>query len=73
MSDAHVFEVRGMTCGGCAKKVRKALQSDLGEDAEITVDHANGQVSISAPHDISDAAVQAVIERVGYTFAGAAQ
>lgn len=73
MSDTHVFEVRGMTCGGCAKKVRTALQGDLGDEAEIKVDHANGRVSISGPKDVSGTAVQATVERLGYTFAGAAQ
>ncbi|MEU5364023.1 heavy metal-associated domain-containing protein [Streptomyces sp. NPDC005925] len=69
---ATVFEVRGMTCGGCSKRIRTAIEGDLGEGAEVAVDHKSGRVTVTAPGDISHETVQAAVERAGYEYAGTA-
>jgi len=40
-----LFRVQGMTCGGCAKHVEKALRTVPGV-AGVTVDVAKGMVSV---------------------------
>ncbi|MFD4691569.1 heavy-metal-associated domain-containing protein [Streptomyces sp. NPDC058463] len=72
MSNATVFEVRGMTCGGCAKRIRTAIETDLGEGAEVTVDHKTGRVTVTSTGEFGSDAVQAAVERTGYEFAGTA-
>ncbi|WP_392676642.1 heavy-metal-associated domain-containing protein [Streptomyces sp. LN785] len=72
MSTPSVFEVRGMTCGGCAKRIRTAIEKDLGEGTEVSVDHKSGRVTISSPKDFTADEVQAVVERTGYEFSGSA-
>ncbi|MFJ6350516.1 heavy-metal-associated domain-containing protein [Streptomyces sp. NPDC054835] len=71
-STATVFEVRGMTCGGCAKRVRTAIETDLGEGTEVVVDHKSGRVTVTAAGVLDHGTVQAAVERTGYEFAGAA-
>lgn len=41
----RLFRVQGMTCGGCAKHVEKALRTVPGV-AGVTVDVAKGTVSV---------------------------
>ncbi|MFG3172307.1 heavy-metal-associated domain-containing protein [Streptomyces sp. NPDC048200] len=69
-SNPSVFEVRGMTCGGCAKRIRTAIESDLGEGTEVSVDHKSGRVTINSPRTFTPDDVQAAVERTGYEFAG---
>jgi copper chaperone CopZ len=71
-STATVFEVRGMTCGGCAKRIRTAIETDLGEGTEVAVDHKSGRVTVTAPGGIDHETVQAAVERTGYEYAGTA-
>lgn len=58
--------VSGMTCGGCAKAVEKAVvRKDA--DARVSVDLANGRVSVDSSlsrQDVADA-----IEAAGYEVA----
>ncbi|MFJ7059819.1 heavy-metal-associated domain-containing protein [Streptomyces griseobrunneus] len=72
MDRATIFEVRGMTCGGCAKRIRTAIETDLGEDTTVTVDHRSGRVTVTSPHDVTSDAVRSAVERTGYEFAGTA-
>jgi len=44
MTTEH-YRVTGMTCGGCAKHVEKALRAVPGV-TEVTVDLANGAASV---------------------------
>lgn len=69
---ATVYEVRGMTCGGCAKRIRTAIETDLGEGTEVVVDHRSGRVTVTTPGDADHHTVQAAVERTGYEFAGTA-
>ncbi len=58
------FEVEGMTCGGCARSVRQALESIPG----VAVDHvAVGEpVQIRVEGDARRADVAAAVERAGF-------
>jgi copper chaperone CopZ len=65
------YSVLGMTCGGCAKRVRTAIETDLPELSEIEVDPTANEVRITAESPVSEDAVKAAVERTGYQFAGA--
>ena len=55
-----VYRVSGMTCGGCAKHVEKALRSVAGVDAAV-VDVAKGTATVegTAPFEAMAASVGA--------------
>ena len=61
--------VEGMTCDGCAGKVRTALESVPGV-AKADVDHASGQVNIhpdgSVATDDLEFDIDEAIEQTGY-------
>ncbi|MDH5672410.1 MAG: heavy-metal-associated domain-containing protein [Myxococcales bacterium] len=65
------FRVDGMTCGGCAAAVTRAIQ---GVDARVTVDvDLDGKlVRVSGPAEVQldAAAVRAAIEDAGFDVAG---
>jgi copper chaperone CopZ len=69
---ATVFEVRGMTCGGCAKRIRTAIETDLGDAASVVVDHKSGRVTVTSAQEFTPDTVRAAVERTGYEFAGTA-
>jgi copper chaperone CopZ len=58
-----LFRVKGMTCGGCAKHVEKALRAVPGV-AEVTVDVAKGTVHIEGTASFDTMA--ASVEAAGY-------
>lgn len=64
------YSVQGMTCGGCAKRVRTALETDLPSLSGIEIDPKAGHVRITADEPVSEDDVRAAVERTGYTFAG---
>lgn len=55
--------VKGMTCGGCAVAVKRAVQTSA-PDAEVQVDLRTGRVSVLGKAE--KAKVAAAIERAGY-------
>lgn len=57
------FRVEGMTCGGCAKSVTKAIQS-VDANANIQTDPANRTVKVDST--ASAAAIQEVLAEAGY-------
>lgn len=61
--------VEGMTCNGCAGKVRNALESVPGI-ASADVDHASGRVSVhpdgSVATDDLEFDIDEAIEQTGY-------
>ncbi len=64
----EVYKVDGMTCGGCAASVEKAIRESV-SGASARVDLAAATVAV----DGADAAtVRAAVEAAGFTFAGAA-
>ena len=70
MSIETRYQVKGMTCGGCAKKLRKHLDELPGlVSVDIPVPR-EGLVTITTESEIDHDAVQAAVERAGYTFEG---
>ncbi|EWM19032.1 heavy-metal-associated domain-containing protein [Kutzneria sp. 744] len=65
------YSVLGMTCGGCAKRVRTAIETDLPGLSEILVDPKANEVRITADAPVSEDALKAAVEKTGYEFAGA--
>ncbi len=65
---AKTYSVLGMTCGGCANAVTKAIQAALPE-AEVDVDLEAKKVTVDGP--INDDAVQKAVEEAGFEFGGA--
>ncbi|GAA3828612.1 heavy-metal-associated domain-containing protein [Sphaerisporangium flaviroseum] len=70
MSIVTTYSVEGMTCGGCAKRVRTALDAALPEIDGIEIDPKAGRVQISTATPISQEAVRSAVEKSGYRFAG---
>lgn len=61
------YKVSGMTCGGCATSITKALQS-VDASAEVDVDLDKAEVSVSV---LEAAAVEQAVEDAGFDFGGA--
>lgn len=57
------FEVPGMKCGGCAKKVERAVMSK-DASAGFSVDVKNRRVTVTS--SVPQAELAAVIEEAGY-------
>lgn len=64
------FSVTGMTCGGCAKSLEKALRRLSPDLGAVTIDHAAGRVTVAGSDHA--ALVAAAAEAAGFTFAGPA-
>ncbi|MDC8014447.1 heavy-metal-associated domain-containing protein [Tahibacter soli] len=58
-----IFRVEGMTCGGCARRVTRAVQA-LDANAAVAVDLARGTVEVGSTADAT--AVAAAIAAAGY-------
>lgn len=59
----QVYQVHGMTCGGCAKHVEKALRSVAGVSA-VAVDVAKGTATIEGAASFE--AMAASVGAAGY-------
>ncbi|NEX91223.1 heavy-metal-associated domain-containing protein [Caulobacter sp. 17J65-9] len=59
--------VEGMTCGGCAAAVRKAIAS-VAPAAHVEVDLASRQVRVDG--DVDEQSIKAAICGAGYQVAG---
>lgn len=62
---AVVYNVEGMTCGGCVRSVTAAL-ARVGVRAEVSL--ADATVTVAEPAD--DVRVQQALEGAGYVFVG---
>lgn len=58
-----IFNVTGMTCGGCAKAITKAIER-LDPQATVKVDVSGGKVSVSS--DAPMTKIAEVIEAAGF-------
>lgn len=67
--EAISYRVTGMTCGGCARAVTKALTAKA-PSAKIEVDLAGASVRVSGGP--GDDAVKTAIEDAGFGYAGRA-
>ncbi|MBK1663687.1 heavy metal transporter [Rhodospirillum rubrum] len=66
---AKTYLVGGMTCGGCARSVERAIKS-LTDDADlkVVVDLEGGCVSVEGLDD--DAAIEAAVDGAGFDYLG---
>lgn len=58
------FKVEGMTCGGCARSVREALESVPGVAVDRVI--AGEPVEVRVEDDARRADVAAAVERAGF-------
>lgn len=72
MSEVIAYTVDGMTCGGCAKRVRTALENANLGLSDIKIDPKSGRVEVTVQTAVSDEDVRVAIEPTGYRFAGLA-
>lgn len=62
-----VYDVQGMSCGGCVKSVEKAIAAKLpGVQADVSL--SDGSVTVHGDHDAS--AVREAVEDAGFSFGG---
>ncbi|SCL44776.1 Copper chaperone CopZ [Micromonospora citrea] len=64
------YKVTGMTCNGCANKVKNLLSELDGVDA-VEVDLAAGRATLRASRGIDEARVVETLEEAGYEAARA--
>ncbi len=60
------YEVQGMTCGGCAAAITRALES-AEQSAQVEVDYKTATVSVDG---IDARRVQEIVEEAGFDFIG---
>ncbi|WP_433660901.1 heavy-metal-associated domain-containing protein [Nocardia sp. CA-128927] len=65
MSTAITVTVTGMTCGGCANRVREGIGRIEGVEG-VTVDLPTGQVTVDSTAAIERDTIVAAIDRAGY-------
>ncbi|MDZ7713217.1 MAG: cation transporter [Rhodovibrio sp.] len=73
-NDRIVLEIAGLSCGGCADKTRRALETVEGV-AAVTVDHQAGRAEITAEAGASPAPedLLGAVRAAGYTAKSAHQ
>jgi len=67
--NSQAFRVQGMTCGGCAKHVEKALWSVAGVTG-VVVDVSQGTATVEG--DASLESMAACVAKAGYELLGPA-
>ena len=61
------FQVEGMSCGGCAEAVKRAVRK-VAPEAEVAVDLTGGRVTVLPAGAAPDAgAVAAAIDKAGFS------
>lgn len=63
------YQVQGMTCGGCAQSVTRAIQR-VSPAVSVDVDVERGRVSVKGDHD--EAVVRRAVEDAGFDITGRA-
>lgn len=64
-----VYEVAGMTCGGCAARVSKQL-AEIDGVSDVSVDVATGKVTVSSAAPLETDTVRASVALAGYQLVG---
>ncbi|WP_328418553.1 heavy-metal-associated domain-containing protein [Micromonospora sp. NBC_00389] len=67
---AKTYNVNGMTCNGCANKVKAGVGAVDGI-ASVEADSATGQVTVTSDMNIDDAIIVRAIQEAGYEAAPA--
>lgn len=65
---SKTYKVNGMTCGGCAKSVTKAI-ADAAPGAQIEINLEDKSVRVSGA---DEATVKQAVEDAGFEYAGQA-
>jgi len=65
---SKIYKVSGMTCGGCAKSVTRAIQR-VAEGVTVEVSHEAGEARVEGPHEPAD--IKRAVEDAGFEFGGA--
>ena len=65
----YELKVEGMTCGGCATSVKRAVQA-IDANAQVDVDLPTKSVKVSTSAELE--AVKAAVEDAGYDILSAA-
>ncbi len=65
---SKTYGVDGMTCGGCANGLTKAIAKEL-PGASVSVDLEKGQVTVDPAND---GAVERAVDAAGFTYRGVA-
>lgn len=60
-----IYQVSGMTCGGCAKKVTGHV-SEIAGVTDVQADVAAGTITVLSDNPLDTAEVRAVVQRAGY-------
>jgi copper chaperone len=61
-----IVQVKGMTCGGCARSVARVLQKMNGvASAEVSLDQGEAKIAFD-PRQVSVAQLKAALEKAGY-------
>jgi copper chaperone len=63
---AYTFDVKDMTCGGCASSVRNAVARVPGVQG-IEIDVPSGRVVVDAPANVPVETIVAAMSDAGYT------
>ncbi|MEO3886690.1 heavy metal-associated domain-containing protein [Nonomuraea sp. B5E05] len=61
----NTYRVSGMTCGGCAGKVKAEIGKVAGVSS-VEVELATGQVTVASAAPLDDADIRNVVEELGY-------
>lgn len=59
------YKVSGMTCGGCAGKVKDEIGKVAGVSS-VAVELATGQVTVTSDGPLDDAEIRNAVEEIGY-------
>ena len=65
---SKTYKVDGMTCGGCAASVQKAIVAAV-PGAVVSIDLPTARVTVEAGA-VEDTAVRKAVEDAGFDFAG---
>lgn len=61
----RVYQVTGMTCGGCASRVTKQL-GEIDGVSDVSVDVATGAVTVTSAAPLGTDTVKASVAQAGY-------
>ena len=59
------YAVKGMTCGGCVRNVKRAIAGIDGV-SEVEIDFKNRHAIVTSDTELDDAAVQIAVAEAGY-------
>jgi copper chaperone len=66
MANTVTYQVEGMSCGGCANKVKNNVASIYGVE-NVNVDLASGNVEVTFGTEPANDSVTTKIEELGYS------